>query len=62
MVEFKEIYYAVYSFDNSVYAGLAVIATAVVSAGAIFYLGKKYCLKDSEKKEKGNNLEKKIEK
>lgn len=60
MIEFKEIYSAIYSLDNSVYAGLAVISTAVVGVGAIFYFGKKYCSKDSEK-EKGNNLEKKVE-
>ena len=60
MEDFKEIYDALYSLDISDYAGLATIATAVVGVGAIFYFGKKYCLKDSEKKN-GNNLEKKIE-
>jgi hypothetical protein len=60
MTDFKELYNTIYFLDNSVYAGLAVIATTALSVGAIFYIGKKYCLKDSEKN-KGNDLEKKLE-
>jgi hypothetical protein len=60
MIEFKEVYNAIFSLDKSTYAGLATIATAVISVGAFFYAGKKYCLKDSEK-DKGKNLEKKLE-
>jgi hypothetical protein len=55
-----DLYNILYSLDISDYAGLAMIATAVVGVGAIFYLGKKYCSKDSEK-DKGNDLEKKVE-
>ncbi len=60
MIDFNEIYSNLSSVDNSVYAGLAMIATAVVGVGTIFYLGKKYCSKDLEK-DKGNDLEKKVE-
>ncbi len=60
MIDFNEIYSNLSSVDNSVYAGLAVIATAALSVSAIFYLGKKYCFKDLEK-DKGNDLEKKVE-
>ncbi len=61
MIDFNEIYTNLNLIDDSVYAGLAVISTLAVSVGALFYLGNKYCLKDSKKYEKGN-LEKKVEK
>jgi len=60
MIDFNEIYSNLSSVDNSVYAGLAVIATAALSVSAIFYLGKKYCFKDWEK-DKEMDLKKKFE-
>lgn len=60
MIEFNEFYANLSSMDNFDYAGLALISTAVISVGALFYFGNKYCLKDSKRDEKGN-LEKKVE-
>lgn len=58
-MDFKEIYNTIYFLDSSDYAGMALIATTVIGVGALFYFGKKYCLKDTEKN-KGNELEKKV--
>lgn len=60
MIDFNELYSNLSSMDNFDYAGLALISTAVIGVGALFYFGNKYCLKDSKKDEKGN-LEKKVE-
>jgi hypothetical protein len=60
MTEFKEIYDNLSSLDISIYAGLAVISTAVLGVGLVFYLGNKYCSKNS-KKDETSNLEKKVE-
>lgn len=61
MIDFNEAYNNLFSVDNSVYAGLAVISVAALGARVLFYFGNKYFLKDSKKDEKGN-LEKKLEK
>lgn len=59
MIDFHEVYVNLSSMNNFDYAGLALISTAVIGVGALFYFGNKYCLKDSNDEEKGK-LEKKV--